>query len=76
MHGKQCAQHQEQGNDDDLQEDAHDEVLGRLTGVLAGEAALHQVLVKTCSGDDHKDAVNKLFPEVGAFLGIVKEEYT
>ena len=74
VHGKQRTQNQEQGDDDDLQEDTHDEVLGRLIGIFAGQAALHQVLVEACRGDDHEDAGDELFPEVSALLGIVKEE--
>ena len=46
MEREQSTQDQEQGNDDNLQEDAHDKVLGRFVGVLARQTALHQVLAK------------------------------
>ena len=74
VQGEQRTQNQEQRNDDNLQEDADDKILGRLVGILARQAALHQVLVKTCRGDNHEDTSNKLFPEVSALFGIIKEE--
>ena len=76
VHSEQGTQYQEQRDDNDLKEDTHNKVFGRFTGILAGEAALHQVLIQTCCGNHHEDTGNKLFPEVGSLLGIVKEEYT
>ena len=76
MQSEQGSQNQEQRDDDDLKEDTHNEVFGRFTGILAGETALHQVLIQTCCCNHHEDTGNKLFPEVGSLLGIVKEEHT
>ena len=75
VQGEQSTQNQEQGDNNDLKEHAHDEILGRLVGILTSQAALHQVLIETRGGNDHEDAGDELLPEVGTLLRIIKEEH-
>ena len=69
------AQAQEAGDDDRLQEAAHDEVLLRVAVVLAGQGALHHVLVQAGHRDDREQAAQELFPEVLRVVHVVEEEH-
>ena len=69
------AQAQEAGDDDRLQEAAHDEVLLRVAVVLAGQCPLHHVLVQAGHRDDREQAPQELFPEVLRVVHVVEEEY-
>ena len=71
---EQGSQAQEQGDDDRLQETAHDEVLLRIPGVLAGQRALHHVLVQPRHGDDREQSAQQLFPEILRMVHVVEEE--
>ena len=70
------AQAQEAGDDDRLEEAAHDEVLLRVPVVLAGQRPLHHVLVQAGHRDDREQAAQELFPEVLRVVHVVEEEHT
>ena len=65
-------QAQEQGDDRRLQEDAHDQVLLGIPVVLAGQCALHHVLVQPRHRDHRKETAQELFPEELRVVDIVK----
>ena len=68
------AKEQEQGDHHGLQQDGDHEVLLGVLNVLAGQGALHHVLVQTRHGDDGEHAAQQLFPEILGSVYIVEVE--
>ena len=72
---QQRAEHQEQGDDEELNDTADNHVLLALSRILAGQVALHHVLVEAVGGDGHEHTGEELLPEVGRLHGVVEEEH-
>ena len=71
---EQEAQEEEQTNHHNLHDCTYNKVLLALARVLAGQSALHEVLVKTRSSNHQENTCEELLPEISTLLRIIKEE--
>ena len=69
------AQEKEEGDHYRLQQAGHDEVLLRVPHVLAGQGALHHVLVQAGGRHHGEQAPQQLFPEILGMIDVVEIEY-